>query len=674
MDGSRAEYMRSYMRSYRHMAANVDAFVQQSSQSSTGTEDGNGIDRLPDSEAASSVQFESDSSENWPSTIEIELPDDYEAELSDSDDSFVDALEDDDFVNFYSDSDDSNSDYDSDYEEAASIKPDLHQELAAWATRHRMTRPALNDLLDILIRQGNRLPKDGRTLLKTPRSVQQEEKCGGAYSYFGLESGILKMLSANVLEDDKINLHINIDGVPLSKSGVKQLWPILCSFGGSEPFIVALFMGNKKPTDSEDYLSDFLTEYSHLKQNGVTYGGKVFQVYLQAVICDAPAREFVKGVVGHTGYFSCERCTVKGTWEGRVVFNESTQCPHRTEDGFNKMTYANHQKMKTPFIDADVPCISTFVLDYMHLVCLGVMRRILYYLIKGPRRCRLSASQIQQVSSRMTTFNGEMPSEFARQPRSLDQLDRWKATEFRQFLLYTGPVVLKGILNKHFYTHFLLFSTALSILLDECDRRRNSYLSYARQLLECFVNKARHLYGDTFVTYNVHSLKHLHEDVEHFHMSLNDISAFKYENYLQKLKRMVRGPGNAVSQISKRLQEFENSSGLDYLRRRSGKKHHFSAKKAKDATVLLKNESFAVIVDESNLGYICDVISQRQTSDFFKKPCQSSLINIVYASDIVFRNHSQRKTIPKEDCVRKVVRLRHEDGYVYFPLLHDSEK
>ena len=60
-----------------------------------------------------------------------------------------------------------------------------------------------------------------------------------------------------------------------------------------------------------------------------------------------------------------------------------------------------------------------------------------------------------------------MPSEFARQPRSLQELDRWKATEFRQFLLYTGPVVLKGIVSKELFQHFLTLNVAMTILLQE---------------------------------------------------------------------------------------------------------------------------------------------------------------------------------------------------------------
>ena len=95
----------------------------------------------------------------------------------------------------------------------------------------------------------------------------------------------------------------------------------------------------------------------------------------------------------------------------------------------------------------------------MHLVCLGVVRRILNYVKKRPVG-KISALQLREISDRLIMLNGKIPSEFARQPRSLQDLDRWKATEFRQFLLYTGPVVLKGIVSKELFQHFLTLIVA----------------------------------------------------------------------------------------------------------------------------------------------------------------------------------------------------------------------
>jgi len=46
-------------------------------------------------------------------------------------------------------------------------------------------------------------------------------------------------------------------------------------------------------------------------------------VRIEAFKCDAPARQFLKAIKGHTGYFSCERCTVEGSYiSSRVVFED----------------------------------------------------------------------------------------------------------------------------------------------------------------------------------------------------------------------------------------------------------------------------------------------------------------------------------------------------------------
>ena len=75
--------------------------------------------------------------------------------------------------------------------------------------------------------------------------------------------------------------------------------------------------------------------------------------------------------------------------------------------------YPLHQKALTPLVEIVDSCIGQFSLDYMHLVCLGVMRRILHYLIKGPRICRLSQQQIQLISVSLVNLNGKVPSEFS---------------------------------------------------------------------------------------------------------------------------------------------------------------------------------------------------------------------------------------------------------------------
>ncbi|XP_052709493.1 uncharacterized protein LOC128184164 isoform X2 [Crassostrea angulata] len=181
-------------------------------------------------------------------------------------------------------------------------------------------------------------------------------------------------------------------------------------------------------------------------QNGLYVIEKWYRVSIFAFVCDAPARAFLKYIKGHTAYYSCERCIIKGTCNGRVVFNSDTVASPRTNERFQNLEYDIHQTKRSPLIDIGFPCVTSFSLDYMHLVCLGVTKRILTFLKQGPRECRLSHQQLTILSEKMMNLNGKMPREFARQPRSLDYLDKWKATEFRQFLLYTGspPPVRKS--------------------------------------------------------------------------------------------------------------------------------------------------------------------------------------------------------------------------------------
>ena len=209
------------------------------------------------------------------------------------------------------------------------------------------------------------------------------------------------------------------------------------------------------------------------------------------------------------------------------MFNELGEQEPRTDEKFQNYQYPQHEKFASPLINAGIKCIEQFPLDYMHMVCLGVVKRIVSFLKRGPRICKLSCQQLEVISEQLVSFNGLFPSEFSRQPRSLFESDKWKATEFRQFLLYTGPIVLKDFLQIEMYEHFLCLSVAMHILLTDKTEFRNHYANFAKQLLQYFVAHSHRFYGETFAVYNMHGMIHISEDMR-FASSLNGISSFPF--------------------------------------------------------------------------------------------------------------------------------------------------
>ena len=94
-----------------------------------------------------------------------------------------------------------------------------------------------------------------------------------------------------------------------------------------------------------------------------------------------------------------ERCTVEGSYElGRVVFVDS-DIPLRDDVSFEQALHLGiHQIHRSKLIDNGIRCVTQFPLDYMHLVCLGVIKRLLLFWKEDPRQYRLSAAQLAVVS------------------------------------------------------------------------------------------------------------------------------------------------------------------------------------------------------------------------------------------------------------------------------------
>ncbi len=555
--------------------------------------------------------------------------------------------------------------------------------LAKIAIKYGLTRNCINDLLAFGRKFiGEDLPKDSRTLKGTPRSIPVQKKAGGDYLYRGLKKGILDKLKTYKFDGEYITLKLNVDGLPLFKSSSKEFWPILASFARSRPFIVLLWYSDDgKPSSVSEFLEDVLKELEELKQSGIVYNGRHYKVRVGAFIADAPARNFLKCTVGHKGVNACDRCEIIGSSEsGRTVFNKDDKYPPRTDEKFNRLDYlkpkrvatdhSSHQTGVTPLIAAGFSCVKGFVLDPMHLIFLGVVKRLLHYLFKGPNCCRLSPQQKEIVNQRLARINGLLPSEFARQPRSLKFLDRYKATEFRQFLLYTGMVVLRGVVPDAVYTHFLTLAIAITILHDVSQERREFFEGYSVKLLEHFVKECKNVYGPTFTSYNVHSLLHICDDVTNFQVSLAELSAFEFENMLFHLKRYVKNAKNPIVQVEKRLIEAENCEYDLFAPRRITK----ISNDHKDCHFLLGTGDYAKINEIKDDGrLVCDIIPKDVTENFFVEPWPSKDFDIALVTVDMNDSRIKRRVLEEEALFRKCVSLPVAEGFVLIPLLHDVE-
>jgi len=62
-------------------------------------------------------------------------------------------------------------------------------------------------------------------------------------------------------------------------------------------------------------------------------------------------------------------------------------------------------------------------------------------------------------------------------------------------------------------------------------------------------------YGSDSQVMNAHNIIHLADDVEYTKMHLSAISAFPFENYLGKIKRLIGGGSNRLAQLARRISE-----------------------------------------------------------------------------------------------------------------------
>ena len=420
---------------------------------------------------------------------------------------------------------------------------------------------------------------------------EQLEKHRQRYHEEGLIGDICDgELFKEVVQDDTCTLTLtwNTDGVPLFKSSKTSMWPLYFCIN-ELPFIqrrkpenlllAGLWIGPKKP-EMMTFLDPFINDLEIL-QNGLCVDispdeRKTFKVFLIAGTADLPAKAAVCNITQFNGKYSCPHCMQPGktTKAGKGITHaypfvfEGPTDPKRSHEECLQFAEIASESGKAHY-GIKGPCWFTLLtsydfvrgncIDYMHCLLLGITKRLItLWFSKEKEKEDYSAFKSKEtVDQRLKRI--KPPLNIQRLPRSLEDLKYWKASELRNFLLFYGPVILRHILKPKYYTHFLLLSEGIFILLSQSISVRD--IERSENLLEQFVAEFENLYSERYMTLNLHLLLHLPNNVKDLG-PMWCYSCFPFEDANGYLLKLVKGTQSVESQI---IDSMAVIHGLPYL-------------------------------------------------------------------------------------------------------------
>lgn len=375
--------------------------------------------------------------------------------------------------------------------------------------------------------------------------------------------------------DFVLTLNMNTDGAPIFQSSKKSMWPIQCIINELPPklrfktlILAAIWLpnGEPKPNDMNLYISVFLQQIKKLMEKGIKIVNNFAETYnvflmLLSLPVDSVARPVLQNRMQYNGYYGCSWCYIPGTYGNRcmkyVMTAEENNPADRCHEEYLKDiehcsclgkpirgVKGKSVLITLPYFD----CVWGFPAEYMHSSLLGVTKQLWEkWATDSESQIRLKPTDKRFIDERLIAIRP--PSEIHRLPKVLKDRAKWKATEWRSWLLFYSIPCLNGVLPEKAFISFVLFVKSIHALLSH-DITNEKLLQVEINLVQ-FVCECQCLYGECFMTFNVHVLLHLVESVRK-NGPLWATSAFPFESGIGHLKNRITGPNGVMQQIVNR--------------------------------------------------------------------------------------------------------------------------
>ena len=391
-----------------------------------------------------------------------------------------------------------------------------------------------------------------------------------------------KKLSINFPES--LSLTCNTDGIPAFASSNSSLWPIYFVINELplrlrhvHMMLAALWIGPSKPR-MDSYFRPVVECLEQLYDRGIEWmkcGRTVTtKVYMSLVSCDSVARPLLQNMKQFNGEYGCGFCLMSGyvAAKGQGYTRSYAQNDNNLPEERSHHQMLQHAEIavrsglpefgiKGPSIMSLVPNFDVargFVPDYMHSVLLGVVRQFVFLWCDSTNSDKpfYLGRSLNKVDDAL--LNAKPPSNIKRLPRSILSRRYWKASEWRNFLLFYSSIFLRFLLPKDYARHWNLL--VYSIFQLTITPITLASITSAELALHKFVQMVQQLYGCEYVTYNVHLLTHLPASVERWG-PLWSHSAFFFEDANGKLLKYFHGSRGVTDQI------FRSFIGASHLLR-----------------------------------------------------------------------------------------------------------